>query len=385
MQDIFDRSPLRHNLQRVDITFTLTTANASNPSTDRLLACYCDWWLERDPQDRLATILPLACVHSARAMAFLHEQLDYFPNCPLPLLLQWHASPLCPLAVRKQIDQRIHQLASNCLGKNTPTPQSQAAHPYYDAATNRFIRAGKICNSLASLTELALLLRAFTITNDESFLHVADRYGEAWADALLDSDAVPCQLPDAGLIKANHSKPSEDEKIRAREWIEQGASDLFLLLYRHTSTPIYLIAARKLLDIAASDLRSQDCAYAVRAIRNYYRSFDDGYFDEYVRIAAARNPLQADSKLRLIEVNGKPLVQIHDSGDPVCHPTLQMFYGQLTGRPEHVALALKLTDAFLKTLLPHLLDDVSNRLRWLQSAAVSGLGWLEDVLYDANG
>ncbi|MDV7394809.1 hypothetical protein RZS08_25715, partial [Arthrospira platensis SPKY1] len=76
---------------------------------------------------------------------------------------------------------------------------------------------------------------------------------------------------------------------------------------------------------------------------------------------------------------------IHDSGDPVCHPTLQLFYGKLTGRSEHVTLALQLTEAFLKALLPYLHNNTTCRLRWLQSAEVGGLGWLEDVFYDANG
>jgi hypothetical protein len=359
----------------------LPASNAAVPTLDHLVEIYLDWWLSLDASTRLSCVIPLACVRSTLAMDCLAGHPGYIESASAATLLQWQRLPRTPHAFGKSIATAIVLQAQNRLKQPSRDTTGALINTRYDASANRFTRDGMTCDSTASLLEAELLLRAYEISGAESFLHVADRYGEAWADALLDADAVPRQLS-SSTTKRKTAETNEaiDEKVITREWIEQGAADLFLALYRHTSTPIYLIAARKLLDIAASDLRSQDCAYAVSAISHYYQDFDDGYFDEYIRIAAARNPLQVADTLELQVQKGMLSVHVQTTGEKIAHPTLQLFYGQLTHRPEAVILAMQLAAGVCATLLTHDALSAGEVTHCLKSSSAGGQGWLEDVI-----
>jgi hypothetical protein len=362
------------------ITTELPDLNDLKLALDQLVQTYADWWLALDAKEQPHYLLPVACVHSQAAMDRIAQSPDCIDKGSPSLLLQWQRLPHCPQGIKKIADKALLTAAGHLLQANEKTAKPALKRSTYDAGINRFIKDGEVCDSVGSLLDLELLLRAYEINDQETFLHVADRYGEAWADALLDTDAVPQHLP--ATIKREDSAiaPIIDEKILARAWIEKGATDLFLALYQHTSTPIYLIAARKLLDIAASDLRAQDCAYAVRAIHSYYQHFDDGYFDEYVRIAAARNPLQSAEAIQLKITQAQLEVQLQRTGQTLAHPTLQIFYGQITRRQESIHLAMQLTTAVLNSTLAADKLDKQDFIRWLSASSAAGHGWLEDVI-----
>ncbi len=365
----------------VIMTTQLPASSATLPSVEHLVQIYIDWWLSLDSETRLSCVIPLVCAHSPLAMDWLAARSGYIENASAATLLQWQRLRCTPQAFANDIARAIVFQAEKRLKQNSHDTAVSANTTGYDASANRFTQNGMACESITTLLEAELLLRAYEISDAETFLHIADRYGEAWADALLDTDAVPRNLPSPTEIRTTaETNKSIDEKIIVREWMEQGAADLFLALYRHTATPIYLIAARKLLDIAASDLRSQDCAYAVRAIGHYYQDFDDGYFDEYIRIAAARNPLQVADSLELQVYNGILTVQVQATGKRIAHPTLQLFYGQLTQRPQAVHLAMQLVAVLCKAVLTHDALTANEISHFLKSSSAGGQGWLEDVI-----
>ncbi len=240
-------------------------------------------------------------------------------------------------------------------------------------------------NTYAHFPVLQLALRSYTVNQNETLLHIADRYAERWADALLNTDALPIAINQVGpVLDLEGAPPVSQERTRCRLLIENGASDAFQHLYALTSSPIYLIALRKLLDIAASDLRDPKATYAIAGVQRYANDFDDGYFDEYIRIAAEKIKLPTSGSITLETRETKHLgrcafeMKLDDLPAPA--PQLFDFYGRLAGKPEATKRAFDLATSIFQISKSKNVSTLHMADLLRSSLCLSGLGWGKDLL-----
>ncbi len=137
-----------------------------------------------------------------------------------------------------------------------------------------------------------LCLIAYEMTKDNCFIELAHQHVGRWASAILADERLPVGLRDGwGIYDFSDTEREKYRSIagaapelihpiaRAENFLASNALDAFLSLWRLTQDERLLAAARRVLDVIATDLVSPQAGAAADALRRYRRLTGDTRYD----------------------------------------------------------------------------------------------------------
>lgn len=145
-------------------------------------------------------------------------------------------------------------------------------------------------------TCLEFALLAFQMGGEVRYLELAKVYGENWANAIVDSDRLPLALTPEGPI---YDLPQGDEsgvgellghefimeesdRVRAEHFLRHNAVALLLELWQFSERPVFLEAARRLLDVLIDEAVDVDAGAIATAVRHYRNFTGDCRYDDAI-------------------------------------------------------------------------------------------------------
>jgi hypothetical protein len=217
-----------------------------------------------------------------------------------------------------------------------------------------------------------LALLAHWMTGESHFLDLARAHATRWADAIISGEGLPLALDAQGGVHCLSGENEEmyrrfagqapslaDDVNRAENFLASGAVEALLGLWHETREEPYLLAARRLLDVIATQLGDADAGAAADAVRSYWRTTEDSRYDGHVRQAAAGLDPFAFSVLSIDpapERAGRPsgigkrsdMANWYEDGDPRRHnPILLAAAAEVAGDERLAARAVDIGRAYL--------------------------------------
>jgi hypothetical protein len=166
--------------------------------------------------------------------------------------------------------------------------------PGMDINTPDHMRCANIC------------LLAYQAGGDARFLELASVYAGHWAEAILAAEALPLGLTRTGPLYAFEGQaealyrsfvgqaPELDSAVdRAENFLCSDTVQTFLRLWQLTAREEFRIAAKKLLDVLATQLDDPDAGPAAAALRQYRSITGDKRYDPAV--LAVRQALKPEA------------------------------------------------------------------------------------------